>query len=121
MTKPEGRDTDMAQAYLAGYVTALQRERPNAVIAVDLGDIADDFDDWVTDYELNAQGSSRPMTEEPQADNFLDAADRLDTWANHVDNAYADGGYAAGDGPTPPDLDDIRLAVTALRRQGARP
>lgn len=40
-----------------------------------------------------------------------DATERLRAWATEVEAAYADGGYAAGDGPTVP-LDEV-LAVLA--------
>lgn len=32
---------------------------------------------------------------------------RIRKWAEEVNAAYADGGYAAGDGPNPPDPDDL--------------
>lgn len=40
-----------------------------------------------------------------------EAADRLRQWATEVEEAYADGGYASGDGPAAP-LDEA-LAVLA--------
>lgn len=38
----------------------------------------------------------------------------LRKWAEEVNAAYADGGYAAGDGPNPPDPDVILELVDAL-------
>lgn len=38
---------------------------------------------------------------------LAEAIARLREWAQITEDAYNDGGFAAGDGPIPPDVDDV--------------